>query len=165
MLLLHLSFVNNTTSVDDYKKDYLKFVCKMFQISFLFLFQESSISPRVKEPLTVRVKNLTDAIITSCGKDADSQSPKSDQQASPDGAKKAKIGIAIKKSPNSDSTFESRLLDDDDPMIGGALGVGEEPVKNKGAMDTPTGPRSKKVHFIGTLSPLIFSPQKRYFWL
>ena len=28
-----------------------------------------------------------------------------------DGIKKAKIGIAIKKSPNSDRTFESRLLD------------------------------------------------------
>jgi len=28
-----------------------------------------------------------------------------------DGIKKAKIGITIKKSPNSDRTFESRLLD------------------------------------------------------
>ena len=28
-----------------------------------------------------------------------------------DGTKKAKIGITIKKSPNSDRTFESRLLD------------------------------------------------------
>ena len=30
-----------------------------------------------------------------------------------DGVKKAKIGITIKKSPNSDRTFESRLLDQD----------------------------------------------------
>ena len=30
-----------------------------------------------------------------------------------DGTKKAKIGIAIKKSPNSDRSFESRLLDQD----------------------------------------------------
>ena len=28
-----------------------------------------------------------------------------------EGQKKAKIGITIKKSPNSDRTFESRLLD------------------------------------------------------
>ena len=28
-----------------------------------------------------------------------------------EGPKKAKIGITIKKSPNSDRTFESRLLD------------------------------------------------------
>jgi len=31
----------------------------------------------------------------------------------PEGVKKAKIGITIKKSPNSDRTFESRLLDQD----------------------------------------------------
>ena len=30
-----------------------------------------------------------------------------------EGVKKAKIGITIKKSPNSDRTFESRLLDQD----------------------------------------------------
>ena len=30
-----------------------------------------------------------------------------------EGIKKAKIGVTIKKSPNSDRTFESRLLDQD----------------------------------------------------
>ena len=35
----------------------------------------------------------------------------------PDGVKKAKIGITIKKSPNSDRTFESRLLDQDSDSV------------------------------------------------
>lgn len=42
-----------------------------------------------------------------------------------EGVKKAKIGITIKKSPNSDRTFESRLLDQDfesEPVV---------PVKSK----------------------------------
>ena len=63
-------------------------------------------------------------------------------------------GIAIKKSPNSDSSFESRLLDeDDDPMCGGAAPAttqrptsGENTASKTGALtETPTGPRSKKV--------------------
>lgn len=38
----------------------------------------------------------------------------SDYSREGDGTKKAKIGITIKKSPNSDRTFESRLLDNDE---------------------------------------------------
>ena len=34
-----------------------------------------------------------------------------------DGTKKAKIGITIKKSPNSDRTFESRLLEPEHPEV------------------------------------------------
>jgi len=89
--------------------------------------KESSLSPRVKEPLTVRVKNL------SSDTKEGSYSPKS--EPSPDTAKKAKIGIAIKKSPNSDSSFESRLLDDDVDM---------DTSDNK-QISTPTIPKSKKL--------------------
>eukprot|EP00088_Acartia_fossae_P009453 TRINITY_DN14581_c0_g1_i13.p1 TRINITY_DN14581_c0_g1~~TRINITY_DN14581_c0_g1_i13.p1 ORF type:complete len:595 (-),score=168.49 TRINITY_DN14581_c0_g1_i13:172-1956(-) len=100
--------------------------------------KESAISPRIKEPLTVRVKNLTSE---STANNKDDYSPKSSSEPSPDGgAKKAKIGIAIKKSPNSDSSFESRLLDDDDDR----MDVGSATEDGKG-METPTGPKSKKL--------------------
>ncbi len=60
--------------------------------TYNYSLQESSISPRIKEPLTVRVKNLTENMIKESTNE--SASPKSvDQpQPSPDGAKKAKIG-------------------------------------------------------------------------
>ena len=114
----------------------------------------------------MRVKNLTDDVIAAGISKESTSSPKSSdqqqQQVSPDGAEKAKIGIAIKKSPNSDSSFESRLLDqdDDDPMdattgsstsaatkgTGAARGASARPSKaDKDEMATPTGPKSKKV--------------------
>lgn len=55
-------------------------------------------------------------------KEEDKKEPEEERKVSPlkvspisreDGVKKAKIGITIKKSPNSDRTFESRLLDQD----------------------------------------------------
>merc|ERR1740128_648866 len=59
-----------------------------------------SVSPRMKDPLSIKIKNP-------------STSPSRTGEYREDGTKKAKIGIAIKKSPNSDRSFESRLLDQD----------------------------------------------------
>jgi len=127
---------------------------KDVDVSHKTKIKESSISPRIKEPLTVRVKNLTENMIKESTNESASPKSVDQQQPSPDGAKKAKIGIAIKKSPNSDSSFESRLLDeDDDPMCGGAAPAttqrptsGENTASKTGALtETPTGPRSKKI--------------------
>jgi len=78
-----------------------------------------SVSPRMKDPLSIKIKNPS----TSPSRKDKSISPRGpasglspDQKTGEyreDGTKKAKIGIAIKKSPNSDRSFESRLLDQD----------------------------------------------------
>eukprot|EP00092_Neocalanus_flemingeri_P010552 GFUD01011368.1.p1 GENE.GFUD01011368.1~~GFUD01011368.1.p1 ORF type:complete len:552 (-),score=188.52 GFUD01011368.1:167-1822(-) len=60
--------------------------------------RDPSISPREKK---VKSPNSQEA----------KRSSSSCSNHSKDGTKKAKIGITIKKSPNSDRTFESRLLD------------------------------------------------------
>jgi len=83
-------------------------------------------SPRIKEPLSIRVKTVSPIREQHRERKEKSVSPRAalspDQKRSTsscsdyareDGTKKAKIGIAIKKSPNSDRTFESRLLDQD----------------------------------------------------
>merc|ERR1712079_474262 len=49
-------------------------------------------------------------------------SKKSPLPSPQEGIKKAKIGITIKKSPNSDRTFESRLLDQDSDSVTSAPG-------------------------------------------
>ncbi|XP_023332064.1 polycomb group protein Pc [Eurytemora carolleeae] len=90
--------------------------------------KNASISPRIKEPLSIGVKNLSptrerkDKSVSPRGALSPDQkrSGSSCSDYREDGTKKAKIGIAIKKSPNSDRTFESRLLDqdvDDTPVL------------------------------------------------
>ena len=53
--------------------------------------------------------NLWEAFMTE-SKDTPNKSPPKKEESKEDSGKKNKIGVTIKKSPNSDRTFESRLL-------------------------------------------------------
>jgi len=77
--------------------------------------RDPSASPRPRDPSISPRDRPRDKVSPSKGGTSPdykrSGSSCSDYSKDGDGTKKAKIGITIKKSPNSDRTFESRLLD------------------------------------------------------
>merc|ERR1711874_236080 len=88
-------------------------------------FHEKSRNSLWEAFITSREKTKTSKSPSSSPRDDKKQSTEKEINATdiqkksspPEGVKKAKIGITIKKSPNSDRTFESRLLDQDSEPV------------------------------------------------